>query len=101
MPVEFHAATPIEVYTITAADYGIAVAVGMVLALVAAVLGAWVIRLGAAPEQPPAEPDSRESAETVELQRRRTGPRTGSLHGPVYRRSDDETIVIPPAETRR
>ncbi|MEV1013707.1 hypothetical protein AB0I89_23440 [Micromonospora sp. NPDC049801] len=103
MSVEF-TATPIEVATITAADYLVAVGLGFVLALAAAALGAWVFSQGGECEPPPADTDSWESAETQELPesvRRRSGLRTGTLHGPVYRRSDDDTVVVKPAETRR
>ncbi len=104
MFVDATAATPIEVATITAADYLVAVGLGLALALAAAALGAWVILLGREYEPTPPETDSQEAVETQELPesvRRRPGPRTGTLHGPVYRRSDDETVVIEPAETRR
>ncbi|MEV5211408.1 hypothetical protein AB0K35_28430 [Micromonospora sp. NPDC053740] len=105
MPVEFHAATPIEVYTITAADYLTAVAVGFVLVLAAAGFAAWVFSAGTGSEPTPPEVDARAAAETVELpeevRRRSSGPRTGNLHGPVYHRSADDTVVIKPAGTRR
>ncbi len=105
MPVEFVAATPIEVYTITAADYLVAVGMGMLLALIAAGFGAWVFSQGGEPTAPDrVEVDSPESVKTLdlaELPARRSGPRTGTIHAPQYRRSDDDTVVIKPAETRR
>lgn len=43
-----------------------------------------------------------ECAEAVELPSRRLPPpRTGTIHAPQYRRSDDDTVPIEPAETRR
>lgn len=44
-----------------------------------------------------------ERAEAVELPSRRLPPpRTAStIHAPQYRRSDEDTVVIEPAETRR
>lgn len=101
MPVELYGATPIEVYTITAGDYLVAVVVGMLVALLAAGFAAWVFW----PEQPEPTPppvavDPPEAVETVEIPRR-SGPRTGTFHAPQYRRSDDDTVVINRAETRR
>ena len=103
MPVELFAATPIEVYTITAADYLVAVGMAGLLALLAAGLGALVFSLGGEPADPePSEVDSPEAADTVELPRRRSGPRTGTIHAPQYHRpSDDATVVIERVETRR
>jgi len=105
MPVEFYAA-PIEGYTITAADYGITVAAGILIALLAAGLGMWVFWPEREPTSPPpADVDSPETVETVELPRRRPGPRTApTIHAPQYGqhvRPDDVTVVMQRAETRR
>lgn len=106
MPVEFHAATPFEVYTITAADYGITVAVGILIALLAAGLGMWVFWPEREPTSTPAptEVDSIGAAKTVEIPRR-SGPRTApTIHAPQYGqhvRPDDVTVVMQRAETRR
>ncbi|MCG5464158.1 hypothetical protein MED01_002323 [Micromonospora sp. MED01] len=101
MSVELHAATPIEVYTITAADYAVAVGVGMLVALLAVTVTAWVFW----PEKPdttptPVEVDAPEALKTWEIPRR-SGPRVvATIHAPQYHRSNDDTQVIEPAETR-
>ncbi len=100
MPVEFVAATPIEVYTITAADYAVAVGVGFLLILLAVALTALVLSPERSEPTTPVEADAPEAVKTVELPRR-SGPRTGTIHAPQYRRSEDDTVVIKPAETRR
>ena len=102
---EFHAATPIEVYTITPGDYFRWVAAWTVVTLLAVGFAAWVFLPRGEDDgaSTPVETDSPESAETVELPRRRSGLRTApTIHAPQYHRpSDDATVVIERVETRR
>jgi hypothetical protein len=99
--VEFTAAAPAEAFVITPADYARWVAAWVGVTLLAVSFTAWVFWPRESGTPAPPETDSREAAETVELPRRRSGPRTGTLHGPKYRRSDDDTVVIDRSETRR
>lgn len=89
---------PVEVYVITPADYLGAVAAWFGVTLLATGFAVWVFWPEKTP--PPVEVDAPEAVKTVELPRR-SGPRTGTIHAPQYRRSDDDTVVIEQAGTRR
>ncbi|MET8278206.1 hypothetical protein [Micromonospora sp. NPDC005174] len=89
--------------TITAADYLVALASWFGLTLLAVGVAVLLLRPSLdQPEPQQVETDSPEAAKTVELPARRPGLRTApTIHAPQYRRSDDDTVVIKPAETRR
>ncbi|MFD6565326.1 hypothetical protein [Micromonospora profundi] len=103
MAVDVAAATPIEVYTFTPGDYARWVFAWMGVTLLAVAFTAWVL-WPRRESDVPAEVDSPEAADTVELPRRRSGLRTaGTIHAPQYQRSadDDATVAFERAETRR
>ncbi|GGM26592.1 hypothetical protein GCM10011608_09250 [Micromonospora sonchi] len=87
---------PIEVYGITAADYGQAFVVMLALVLLAMGLVYLVMRPdladGCQADVDGPEADSVESAETVELPRR-TGPRTGTVCDPRNRSVDPDELT--------